>query len=265
MSPRRPPKARRNARFDSRRVILTQTCVQVCGATVGIELGRADAGDTYLVGRREWRLLVSLDTRPGRRKTVNMSEDVAQELNRVANSQGKTLYSLINEIGLCALEASKHGFSLEDAVTAKKSAQSARRSRMLLVNQDMWYFASSQAMRASRKRWLKLIRDSSQWQANVFLTGSSAAEFIDSVRRLLADFYWDCGEVRLEEGEGGQNLLLTLAFVPEMPLEHTQGLFKAFEGMFNSHGYLVTDSMVEPGFLTVEFKRVSNGPSIKQR
>jgi hypothetical protein len=27
--------------------------------------------------------------------------------------------------------------------------------------------------------------------------------------------------------------------------------------MFNVHGYFVTDSMVEPGFMTVSFKRVS--------
>ena len=207
---------------------------------------------------------MSLDTKLGKRKTVNMNEDIAQELNRLANLQGKTLYSLINEIGTHALEANRQGFSLEDAVAAKKLMQSARRSRMVLVNQDLWYFASSQAMKASKNKWLKLIRDSAQWQANVFLAGSSDAEFIASMRGLIADFFWDCGEVRLEEGQGGENLALRLAFVPEMPLEHTQGLFKAFEVMFNAHGYLVTDSMVEPGFLAVTFKKVGDG-SVKQR
>jgi hypothetical protein len=208
---------------------------------------------------------VSLDTRFGKRKTVNMHEGVAQELNRMANLQGKTLYNLINEIGLSALEANKSGFSLDDAVIAKKLVQKARRSRMVLVNQDLWYFASSQAIRASRSKWLKLVRECAQWQANVFLTGASDAEFIESVRRLLADFFWDCGEARLDVQDGGENLAVRLAFVPEMPLEHTQGLFKAFEGMFNTHGYLVTDSMVEPGFLTIEFRRISDGLSVRQR
>jgi hypothetical protein len=200
-----------------------------------------------------------LDTKFGKRKTVNMNEDIAQELNKLANMSGKTLYSLINEIGTSALEANKQGFSLEDAVTAKKSMQSARRSRMVLVNQDLWYFASSQAMKASKNRWLKLIRDCAQWQANVFLTGSSDKEFVGSVKMLLADFFWDCSDVKLEEGQGGDSLVMRLAFVPEMPLEHTQALFKAFEGMFNAHRYVVTDSMVKPGYLAVTFKRVSDG------
>jgi hypothetical protein len=107
-------------------------------------------------------------------------------------------------------------------------------------------------MKTTRNKRLKLIRDSAQWQANVFLTGSIDEEFVESMRNPLADFYWDCSEVRLEERERGAELAMTLAFVPEMPLEHTQGLFKAFEGMFNAHGYLVTGSTVEPGFLTIE-------------
>src|SRR5271169_952779 len=202
---------------------------------------------------------VSLDTKIGRRKTVNMNEEIAQELNRLANLQGKTLYSLINEIGLYALEANKNGFSLEDAVKAKKLEQRERRSRMVVVNQDLWYFASSQAMRTSKKKWLDLIRDYAQWQANVFLTGQNDTEFIESVKRLLADFFWDCGEARLEEGRRGEDLALRLAFVPEMPLGHTQGLSKAFEGMFNAHGYMATDSIIEPGFLSIAFKKVNAG------
>lgn len=204
----------------------------------------------------------SLDTKFGKRKTVNMNEDIAQELNKLANTQGKTLYSLINEMGLYVLEANRQGFSLEEAVTAKKMVGSARRSRMVLVNQDLWYFASSQAMRVSKTKWLKLIRDCAQWEANVFLTGSSDAEFVASVRRLLADFFWDCSEVRLDAE--GVDLTLRLAFVPEMPLEHTQGLFKAFEGMFNTYGYIATDSTVEPGFLSVVFKKVDQTVQTKR-
>jgi hypothetical protein len=198
----------------------------------------------------------SLDTKFGKRKTVNMNEDIAQELNKLANQSGKTLYSLINEIGMYALEASRQGFSLEDALAAKKMVQRARRSRMVLVNQDLWYFASSQAMKTSDKKWLKLIRDCARWQANVFLTASTEKEFIESVRALLTDFFWDCGEVKLEAQAAG-GLAMRLAFVPEMPLEHTQGLLKAFEGMFNAHGYVVVDSMVKPGFLTIALKKVN--------
>jgi hypothetical protein len=203
----------------------------------------------------------SQDSRFGKRKTVNMSEEVAQELNRLANLQGKTLYSLVNEAGMQAIEANRLGFSLEEAVAAKKLLQSAKRSRMLLVNQDLWYFSSSQAMKASEKSWLKLLRDIAQWEANVHLIKDrlekSPSELAASVRTLVNEFFWDCSEMSLVEKTGGtENLVLRLAFVPEMPMEHTKTLFKFFEGMFNTHGYAAVNSTVEPGFLMISFKKV---------
>ncbi len=206
----------------------------------------------------------SLDSKFGKRKTVNMSEEVAQELNKLANLQGRTLYSLINEAGMQAVEAYRQGFSLEEAVAAKKLVRSAKRSRMLLVNQYLWYFASSQAMRHSPKdKWTKMVRNSAQWDANIFVAseqesaGFTEEQFMATVKRFVEDFFWDCSEIRLEKGESGDDLALRLAFVPEMPQEHTQGLFKLFEGLFNVHGYVATDSLVKPGFLRVSFKRMN--------
>jgi hypothetical protein len=160
-----------------------------------------------------------------------------------------------------AIEANKLGFSLEEAVAAKKLLQSAKRSRMLLVNQDLWYFSSSQAMKASEKSWLKLLRDIAQWEANVYLTKDkpekSPGELAASVRTLVNEFFWDCSEMSLVEKTGGtENLVLRLAFVPEMPMEHTKTLFKFFEAMFNTHGYAAVNSTVEPGFLMISFKKV---------
>ena len=200
---------------------------------------------------------MSLDARVGKRKTVNMNEDIAQELNKIANSSGKTLYSLANEIGMKALEANRCGFDLDEAVASKMLLQSAKKSRMILVNQDLWYFASTQAMRASKAKWLRLIRDSAQWQANVHLVGSSTGEFAASLKKLLTNFFWDCSEAKLVESDNGETLSLRLAFVPEMPLDHTEGLFKAFEAMFNAHHFVATTSAVEPGYLFVQFKRLN--------
>lgn len=208
----------------------------------------------------------TLDSKSGKRKTVNMSEEVAQELNRLANLQGRTLYSLINEAGIQAIEAYRQGFNLEEAVAAKNLVTSAKRSRMLLVNQDLWYFASSQAMKYSPKdKWTKMVRKSAQWDADFFVEGDpgpgdlTEERFVASMTRFVEAFFWDCGEIGLEKV--GESLVLRLAFVPEMPQEHTRGLFKLFEGIFNVRGYVATDSTVKPGFLRVSFKRIDQKTS----
>lgn len=187
---------------------------------------------------------------------MNMNEDIAQELVTLANSQGKTLYSLINELGLAALEAHRQGFTLDEATRAKKVVERAKRSRKILVDQDLWYLASAIALKESRYKWLKAASDIARWQANVFLNGETDEDFLRSVREFVADFLWDCSELVMEK-RGADGLLLKAVFVPEMPLEQTETLFKTFEVMFNSHGYVVTDSAVRQGFLTAQFKRVS--------
>ena len=191
-----------------------------------------------------------------------MSEDVAVGLNRLANTQGRTLYSLINDLGTCALEAGRLGFSLEEAVAALKFVQSAKKSRMVIVNQDLWYFASAQAMAASKGDWTKLVQKSGQWDANVLLggredqrSGETEEEFVASVKKFAADYLWDCSDVRLEREKGEEDgLLLRLTFVPEMPLEHTRSLFKLFEAVFNTRGYVPVSSNVAPGFLSASFR-----------
>jgi hypothetical protein len=198
---------------------------------------------------------MSLSTMFGKRRTVNMSEEIAEELNKLANSQGKTLYSLINEIGLAALESSRHGFTLNEAIQAKMLVDRAKRSRMVLVNQDLWYSGSSKAYKTSKNEWLKQVYENAKWHARVLLNNNSQEEFIASIKKTLSDFAWDCTETTIEP-RGSEGIFAKLVFVPEMSLEHTKSLFKTFEGMFNVFGYVVTDHVVKPGFLTILFKKL---------
>ena len=199
---------------------------------------------------------MSLSTTFGKRRTVNMNEEIAEELNRLANSQGKTLYSLINEIGLAALESNKHGFSLNEAVQGKAIVDRAKRSRMVLVNQDLWYSGSSRAYKTFKNEWLRQVYDNAKWYAHVFLSNGSHEEFIATIEKMLANFTWDCTEHTIEQ-RGSDGIFVRLVFVPEMPLEHTKSLFKTFEGMFNVFGYVVIDHAINPGFLTIIFKKLA--------
>lgn len=191
-----------------------------------------------------------------------MGEGIAQDLNRLANIEGKTLYSLINEIGAQALEAKALGFGLDQAISAKRLVESAKRSRMVLVNQDMWYFASAQAMKASQRRWMKMVADTAQWQASVFLEGGGdpgVKEMLQSVRRFVERFVWDSTEFTVErEDEAKGFFSFRLALVPETPLDTTRAVFKTLEVMANQRGYVAVSSALQPGFFTASFKRLQS-------
>jgi hypothetical protein len=89
-----------------------------------------------------------------RRRTVNINDKIAEELNQIANQEGKTLYSLINEIAIIGIDAYRRGFPLKDAVETRVFLDRVRKGRMLLVNQDLWYTASGIAYRKDSDGWL---------------------------------------------------------------------------------------------------------------
>ena len=101
-----------------------------------------------------------------------MTDGVVEELNRMANTQGKTLYGLMNELGTIAIEANSNGIDLRDALKAKKLLDRAKRTRLVLVNQDSWYLASSKALKSSRSEWLEHVYKTAAWYAEFFIDQS---------------------------------------------------------------------------------------------
>jgi len=199
---------------------------------------------------------MSLKVTSEKRRTVNMNEEIAYELNRVANLQGKTLYSLINEIASASIEAFRQGFSLREALEAAYLLNRAKKTRLLLVNQDLWYFASDVAYKKSRDEWLRQVYEKAKWYGRVFFDSTSTEAFIESLRQIFPNLIWDCSELELEK-KYDETLSLRARFVPEMSLQHTSVLLRAVEGIFNASGYAILKYTVEPGYLASIFKCIS--------
>lgn len=191
----------------------------------------------------------------GRRRTVNLNEDIAIELNKIANCQGKTLFSLMNEIAQSEIEAVTHGFSLSEAVDAKKLTERAKKSRMILVSQDLWYHASSEALKNEADKFFRTVYRNATWYADGFVD-ASADTFVDSLKKFVDSFFWDCTESSFESKDD-DSLEMKLVFVPEMPVEHTRVLLKVFEAIFNAHQYFVVESTVRGGYIRAIFRKVS--------
>ena len=196
------------------------------------------------------------ENRFGKRRTVNINEDLAIELNNIANAQGKTLFSLMNEIGHAQVDAASRGYSLSDAINALSLLERMKKSRMVLVNQDLWYHASSESMKNTSNKFLKIVYSNASWYASGFIDSSSDDDFVKSMKKFLESLFWDCTESKFERKDQ-DHLEMKLVFVPEMPEEHTKVLLKVFEAIFNVHRYFITDATVRGGYIRAIFRKVS--------
>jgi len=190
-----------------------------------------------------------------KRRTVNINEKIAEELNRIANQEGKTLYSLINEIAVIGIDAYRRGFPLKDAVETRVFLDRVKRSRMILVNQDLWYTASGIAYRKDRNGWLNKAYEKAKWYGRLLSEESSDESFTESLRKMLYNLFWDCNEVQIRKN-GEDTFDLRVFFIPEMPLQHASVVLRMVEGLLNSSGYAILRHTAEQGYLTILFKRV---------
>lgn len=193
-----------------------------------------------------------------------MNEEIAGELNRIANLQGKTFYSLINEIALAAIDAFNQGFLLREAVDAKSLLDKAKRSRLLLVNQDLWYLASDLAYRRNKDEWMSQVYEKAKWYGRAFLDITSKEALIESFEQVFKNLFWDCSELAIEQGEE-ETFSLRAYFVPEMPLQHTSVVLRTVEGMLNASGYAILKYTIEPGYLAFIFRRVPLPDEVSQQ
>lgn len=193
---------------------------------------------------------------PEKRRTINMNEAIAEELNEVANLQGKTAYGFVNETALTAIEAHRKGFSLKEAVEAKILLDKVKKNRLILVNQDLWYYASDLAYRRRKDEWLERVYEKAKWYGLVFLDVSSNQRFQQSFKETLQYLFWDCSGFELKENED-KTLSLRAHFTPEMSLEHTHVVLRSIEGILNSAGYAIIRHVIEKGYLTVIVKQIS--------
>ena len=180
-----------------------------------------------------------------------MTEEIVEKLNAIANVQGKTLYGLLNELGLLALEAHASKIDLSEALKAKKLFDRAKRTRLILVNQDSWYLASSKSYKSSKTEWLEHIYKNAKWYADLSINQNSREEKLRSLEKFIDELFWDCTDMKMDQEDG--NLRLKLAFVPEMSIEHTSVLFKQVEGVCNAIGYVVLDHTINPGVIMATF------------
>lgn len=184
-----------------------------------------------------------------------MNEEIADQLNRIANLQGKTLYSLINEIASVSIEAFNQSLSLKEALDAANLLNRAKKTRLMLVSQDLWYLASDIAYRRNRNEWLRQVYEKAKWYGRVFLRSTPKEAFTESLKQVFKGLFWDCSELEMEEKSDG-TLSLRAHFAPEMSLQHTSMLMRAVEGILNASGYAILKYTIEPGYLASIFKRV---------
>ena len=178
--------------------------------------------------------------------------DLAHRLMGIANRQGRTVYSLTNEIVEQAIEADLLDCPLKDIVEFYRLLRVEKDSGSVIIRKDnLLYMIDKLYPREKKVLWDKWYR-SGRWYGKYLQVKFLNGEQFGVLEKLLDACAWDSSEFRLQRD--GDNLVLNSVSLASS-LEYTELVARFLEGIVHSLGYETTNNDITRGLIVLEFKK----------
>jgi len=187
------------------------------------------------------------------RRLMAVRGDLVEKVIWVANRNGKTVYSFVNEVMEQALEAEEMGRSLKEIVELYKLLEIEKKSGAVLMTRERLSFLIEKLYPLEKEALLEKWYDSGQWYGKYLLLRFGEGEPVEMLEKLLHVYAWDAGEIYVST-EGGSVHLRCVA--PSHSHEGETELFSRYlEGVMNSLGYNLKRRDLSKGLVLLDFEK----------
>jgi len=188
-----------------------------------------------------------------RRKFLAAEGRLVQEIIKVANKNGKTVYSFINEILELVLEAEKMGVPLKEIIEYYKLADIERKSGGITTRKDIMNYLISKVYPAEKDEMLKKWYESGLWYGTYLLIKFEKEKSIEMLQKLFRTLAWGISDITISAEEDRLHLRCT---APEhQTVEETELFSKFLEGAIHSLGYETTKRKILKGLILLDCKQ----------
>lgn len=190
-----------------------------------------------------------------KRKMLAVAEDLANEIVRIAERKGLTLYKFVNDVLRQVVMANDMGLTLKQVVDERRVIEAAKEAGFTLAVERLWYDAVDTAFKHRRGSTTKKWREAGKWYGK-YCSSRGAEEPLKAFKRTVSDLMWGASEFDIEEKD---DKVEVRCISSRFPLSYTE-LFTAFlEGAFEALGYKRTEREVSKGVIRLTFGRKRRG------
>lgn len=184
----------------------------------------------------------------GRRKMLAARDDLADEIGKIAEKRGFTLFSMLNELLDLAIKVDKLGVSLEEAVNAYGLAKEIKDASFTLVLESLLYDTAEIAYEKASEKTLKAWYDAGVWIAKRYLA-RGVADPLSAYERELSVFAWNIPGLSIHRS--GKEVSVRL-LSPRFSNSYTVLFNRYLQGILVGSGYEVTFNEVGRGNIRLE-------------
>jgi len=183
-----------------------------------------------------------------KRKTFVARADLIDQLGKVAETKGYSLYALVNEIFELVLKAEELGLDLRRIFEERGVLEKAKSAGFILGLESLWYSMTDLVYEKAKNRVLKEWAEAGLWLAKRYAT-SCSTDPIEDLKRDLRAFIWNASQFIIEvEGEGISVRILS----PRFSEGYSFLLAALLEGLLNGLGFEVVEREVFRGNIRLE-------------
>jgi len=190
-----------------------------------------------------------------KRKMLAVADDLANEIVRIAERKGLTLYKFVNDVLRQVVRANDMGLTLKQVVDERRVIEAAKEAGFTLAVERLWYDTVDTAFKQRRGSTTKKWREAGKWYGK-YCSSKGAEESLKAFKRTVSDLMWGASEFDIEEKD---DKVEVRCISSKFPLSYTE-LFTAFlEGAFEALGYKSTGREVSKGVIRLTFGRKRRG------
>lgn len=186
-----------------------------------------------------------------KRKMLAADERLAEQMVKIAEEKGQTLYSLVNEALEQAVNAYNMGLTLKRIVQERGTAETAKEADFTLTVKTLWLDAVETAFNAGKRSMLEKWRETGRWYGKYF-TVKNPEKPVEALEETVRNLMWGSSEfhVKLNDGKGEISCISG-----DFTHAYTKLLSSFLEGALEALGYKRTKKNVSKGIIRIRFKK----------
>ncbi|MFW6117779.1 MAG: hypothetical protein ACOC6G_04255 [Thermoproteota archaeon] len=187
-----------------------------------------------------------------KRKMLAAQEDLANQLKKIADRRGTTLYALTNQLIRHTVKMDELDLTFEKAVREGEVLQAAKNTGFILCPENLLYEVMD-GVYEDEEGWLaEKWYESGEWCGKYYHVKHPD----DPLKQFMEDmhnFFWNVTELKTLTNSDQKEMGLQ-CLIPRFPKSYAV-LFTSFlEGALNSMGYQCDDTTVTKGIIKIKFR-----------
>jgi len=186
------------------------------------------------------------------KKLIAVQSDLVQNIVRIANIKGRTVYSFVNEIMEQAIEAEEIGRSLKEVVELHKLIEIEKKTGTTLITREILNYLIQRLYPSEEETLLEKWYSSGQWYGKYVFARFQNGDTLEILNKLFQAYAWNASEVRITKGN--DSISLRCVFPNHTP-EETQLFSRFLEGAMHSIGYNLKKRDLLKGLILLDFEK----------